>query len=84
MSKPGTQAGVSETVLEMAAESIDPALWAAMQLTKPDQPPPATVGDAHDRIKAIMGQTIGRWMVPQIEKMVESKQMPRLLPGLTG
>lgn len=30
------------------------------------------------------GQTIGRWMVPQIEKMVESKQMPRLLPGLTG
>lgn len=30
------------------------------------------------------GQTIGRWMVPQIEQMVESKQMPRLLPGLTG
>lgn len=30
------------------------------------------------------GETIGRWLVPQIEQMAENKQMPRLLPGLAG
>lgn len=56
--KAGTEAGVSETIVEMAAERLDPAAWAAMQLTKPDQPRPETVGEVHDRIKAIMGQAI--------------------------
>ena len=54
----GTNVGVSETMMEMAAEMIDPALWATMQLTKPDQPPAKTVGDIHDRIRAIMATAI--------------------------
>lgn len=57
--KPGTRAGVSETVVEMAAEYIDPAMWAAMQLTKPDQPPAKTVGEVHERIRAIVAQAMG-------------------------
>lgn len=30
------------------------------------------------------GETIGHWMAPQLEQIQQSKQMPRLLPGLTG
>lgn len=56
--KPGIRVGVSETVLEMAAEINDPAMWAAMQLTKPDQPPAKTIGEVRDRIAAIMATAI--------------------------
>ncbi len=55
---PGTHAGVSETIIEMAAETIDPAMWAAIQLTKPDQPPAKTVGEVHERIAAILRRAI--------------------------
>lgn len=60
--KPGTRAGVSESIVEMAAESIDPAMWATLQLTKPDQPPAKTVGDIHERIKVIMAQALDMTM----------------------
>lgn len=51
--KPGALAGTSETIVEMAAESIDPAMWATLQLTKPGQPPAKTIGEVRDRIVAI-------------------------------
>lgn len=50
--------GVNETVVEMAAEMHDPAMWATLQLTKPTADPPKTVGDAHDRIRSIFRQAI--------------------------
>lgn len=44
---------MNETLLEMAAESRDPALWAALQLIKPLDPPPKTQGEAIDLIRDI-------------------------------
>lgn len=30
------------------------------------------------------GQTVGQWIAPQLAEMYETKNMPRLLPGLGG
>ena len=56
--KQANKPGVNETVIEMAAELHDPALWATLQLTKPTAEPPKTIGDVHDRIRSIFRQAI--------------------------
>lgn len=75
-SRAGTRAGVSESVVEMAAESFDPAMWAAMQLTKPGQPPAQTVGEVRDRIAAIISQALDmayterwKWMMKRMNTL---------------
>jgi hypothetical protein len=52
------QPGTNETVMEMAAEMHDPAMWATLQLTKPTAEPPKTIGDVHERICSIFRQAI--------------------------
>lgn len=47
----------SETFAEVVAEISDPAEWAALQLTKVATPG-MTVGDAMERIKAIVNRAI--------------------------
>lgn len=66
---PGTQAGVSETIIEMAAEMIDPAMWAAIQLTKPDQPPAKTVGEVRDRIAVLLRQAIDMTRAAELARL---------------
>lgn len=67
--KPGTRVGVSETIVEMAAERIDPAMWATLQLTKPDQTAPATIGEVHERIAAIFRQALDMAMAEKWRKL---------------
>jgi hypothetical protein len=52
------QPGTNETVMEMAAEMHDPAMWATLQLVKPMDAMPKTKGEAHELIRSIFRQAI--------------------------
>lgn len=52
---------MNETLLEIAAEIQDPALWAALQLIKPLDPPPKTQGEALDLIRDVFYRAMNRY-----------------------
>jgi len=55
----------------MAAEHLDPSMWATMQLAKPGQEPFKTVGEAHDRIKKIMATALTMAMKLRWARVIE-------------
>lgn len=69
--------GSNESIVEVAAEAKDPALWAALQLTKEVESPPANMGEAIDMIRGVFRRALAR--AATIESLEHGKLVAAVL-----